>query len=146
MQNSFSTHGITVKFDDNSKEVLAALQNAVERGLESIGEKAVQYAVQSITKQHAVDTGNLRNSIDYKVDGDDVYIGTNVEYAPYIELGTGKYALTGGGTYKESWTYMDEFGNWHMAFPQRARPFLVPAARDHTDKYRNILADSLRNA
>ena len=29
------------------------------------------------------------------MDGDDAYIGTNVEYAPYVELGTGKFLITG---------------------------------------------------
>ena len=37
-----------------------------------------------------VKTGNLRRSIDYKVTDDDCEIGTNVEYAPYIEYGTAR--------------------------------------------------------
>lgn len=156
MPHSFSTHGFTVEFDDNSPEVLAALQNAVERGLGAIGEKAVKYAQAEIRKSKpyadgkpakpAIDTSALLQSIDYEVDGDDVYIGTDVEYAPYIELGTGKYALNGGGTPKESWTYKDDFGNWHMGYPQKARPFLKPAAADHTDEYRGLLKESLENA
>lgn len=145
MKHTFTTHGITVAYDDNSKEVLAALKNAVERGLEVIGDTAVEYAVKSITEQGAVDTGDLRNSIARKVVDEDVYIGTNLQYAPYVELGTGKYSLV-GGTPKESWVYQDEFGKWHMGHPMKARPYLVPAARDHTSEYRNILEDSLKNA
>lgn len=145
MKYSFSTNGITVEFEDNSKEILEALANAVDRGLKSIGMTAESYAKKNLTEQRAVDTGQLRNETTYKVDGQDVYIGTDVEHGVYVELGTGKYSLVGGTT-KESWTYMDEFGNWHMAFPMRARPFLVPAARDHAEEYRNILKDSLENA
>lgn len=145
MSHSFSTHGFTVEFDDNSPEVLAALQNAVERGLEAIGETAEGYAKKYLTKQGAVDTGNLRNRTTYKVSGNEVYIGTDVEYGVYVELGTGEYSLV-GGTPKKSWVYMDKFGNWHMGYPQKARPFLVPAARDHTKEYRNLLKESLENA
>lgn len=39
----------------------------------------------------AVDTGNLKNSITAEADSSDEtrwYVGTNVEYAPYQELGT----------------------------------------------------------
>lgn len=146
MTHTFTTNGLTVMYDDNSKEVLAALKNAVERGLEAVGQKAVGNAVRHITEQGAVDTGILRNSIDSKVAGEDVYIGTNVGYAPYIELGTGKYSVTGKGTPKESWVYKDELGRWHMGHPMKARPFLVPAARDHTDEYKKLLKDSLENA
>lgn len=76
----------------------------------------------------------------------EVYIGTNLEYAPYIEFGTGKYSTTGGGTTKETWVYMDDFGQFHIAHPMRARPFLKPAASEHTEEYREILKDSLENA
>lgn len=75
-----------------------------------------------------------------------VYIGTPVEYGPYIESGTGKYASTGGGTHKESWVYRDEFGNYHMAFPQKPRPYLKPAVADHAQEWWSILKSSLENA
>lgn len=58
---------ITVHIEDHSAEVLAALQNAIERGAMAIGEKAVTYAKDNITAQGAVDTGRLRNSITYMV-------------------------------------------------------------------------------
>jgi len=58
---------ITVHIEDNSQEVLDALKNAVERGAMAIGEKAVTHAKDNITRQKAVDTGRLRNSITYMV-------------------------------------------------------------------------------
>ena len=58
---------ITVKVDDYSEEVLAALKNAIERGAMAIGETAVNHAKDKITEQEAVDTGRLRNSITYQV-------------------------------------------------------------------------------
>lgn len=47
--------------------------------------------ISSAAKKNApVKTGNLRDSINYEVNEQDksVTIGTNVSYAPYIELGT----------------------------------------------------------
>lgn len=58
---------IIIQFDDYSPEVLAALENAIERGAMAIGEKAVTYAKDNITAQKAVDTGRLRDSITYMV-------------------------------------------------------------------------------
>lgn len=143
MSYKFSSHGIEVRFDDNSEAVLNALRNAVERGLMAIGETAVTYAKKSLTEQKAVDTGRLRNSINYLVRDDEVYIGTNVEYAPYVEFGTGKYADGGRPT---PWVYQDDEGNWHWTAGNPARPYLAPAAKDHTKEYRNLLKESLENA
>ncbi|MCQ2369259.1 MAG: HK97 gp10 family phage protein [Paludibacteraceae bacterium] len=137
---TFSSNGITVHFDDRSPEVLEALKNAVERGLMACGEKAVGYAQDKCP----VDTGRLRGSIAYKVDGDDCYIGTNVEYAPYIEFGTGKYAETGGR--QTPWAFQDKNGEWHMTNGAKPQPFLRPSASDHAKEYTEILKDSLQNA
>lgn len=143
---TYTTHGITVQFDDNSKEILAALANAKDRGLKAIGESGVGYAQQNLRASGAVDTGELLRSIEYQVDENDVYIGTNAKHGPYVEFGTGRYATTGGGTPKDHWVYMDEFGDFHMAFPMPARPYLKPAAADHAAEYRGKLKDSLENA
>lgn len=143
MSNRFSSHGIEVEFDDNSEAVLNALRNAVERGLMAIGETAVTYAKRSLTEQKAVDTGRLRNSVNYLVKDDEVYIGTPVEYGVYVECGTGKYVAGGRPT---PWAYQDDNGNWHWTQGYPARPFIAPAAKDHTQEYRNLLKESLENA
>lgn len=105
---------MSVRITDNSREVLSAFEEAKTRGLERIGLEAEGYAKDLCP----VDTGNLRNSISHLVDEDSAYIGTNVEYAPYVELGTVK---------------------------QKAQPYLKPAAADHTQTYRNIMEDELKN-
>lgn len=146
MKHTFTSHGITVEFDDNSKEVLAALQNAVDRGLAAIGETAVGYAKESLERQKARDTGNLKNRIKYQVEDDEVYIGTDVEYGIYVEFGTGAENYP-GGTPKKTWVYFNELdGQFHIAHPMRARPYLKPAAADHTKEYRELLKESLENA
>ena len=143
---------ITIR-EDNTKKFMTALQKAKQRGLEAIGLTAEKYAKKAITEQKAVDTGLLRNSITYAISGSQthvqqyrrdnvsggvkgkhtyytydnvigdsseecVYIGTNVEYAPYVENGTSKMA---------------------------ARPFLKPAATEHSDEYKRLFEAALKN-
>ena len=107
---------MNVQFTDNSKEIIEAMQQATVRSLEKCGLTAEGYA----KKLAPVDTGNLRNSITHEVDDGEhaAYIGTNVEYAPYQELGT-----------------------VHMA----AQPFLKPAVADHAKEYRKIIENELKN-
>ena len=105
-----------IKFTDNSKEVIEAMKEAAVRALEKCGLTAEGYA----KKLCPVDTGNLRNSITHEVDDGEpaAYIGTNVEYAPYVCLGT-----------------------IHM----KAQPFLKPAVADHANEYRKIIEDEMKN-
>ena len=107
---------MNIQFTDNSKEVSEDIKAALLRGLETCGLVAEGYA----KKLAPVDTGNLRNRITHEVDDGDpaAYIGTNVEYAPYQELGT-----------------------IHMA----AQPFLKPAVADHANEYRKIIENELKN-
>lgn len=106
---------IDVKITDNSDEFLKALPEQIEQALTAIGLTAETYAKQECP----VDTGRLRNSITNAVRADEkaVYIGTNVEYAPYIELGTSR---------------------------MKARPYLRPAAANHADEYKQIVKAALR--
>lgn len=126
--STYTTHGVTVKFDDNSPQVLAALKRATARGLEACGAKAESYAKQELSKSKPhkrgpsrpnVITGRLRNSVSHAVQNNEMYVGSNVDYAAAVELGT-----------RKSWAY----------------PYLKPAATQHTGEYKQILADSLKNA
>lgn len=133
---------VEIRLEDNSEAVLEALKAAALRALERCGLQAEGYA-KDLTP---VDTGNLRNSITHQVseDGREVYIGTNVEYAPYVELGTGIYAEGGGGR-PTPWVYQDEKGQWHWTRGNPAQPFLKPAVADHAQTYRNIIEDEMKN-
>lgn len=129
-----------IKVIDNSKETAEELKSAALRALERCGMQAEGYAVDLVP----VDTGNLRQSISYKVDSAEqaAYVGTNNEYAAYVELGTGVY-YPGGR--KDPWTYQDENGNWHKTKGQEAQPHLKPAVADHRQTYQNIIEDELKN-
>jgi phage gpG-like protein len=100
---------------DNTKEVLSAMEKAVERGLEAIGLTAEGHA----KKETPVDTGRLRNSIAHAVEDKAAYIGTNVEYAPYVELGSRG---------------------------RKGKHMLQRAATEHSAEYKRLLEDSMKNA
>lgn len=132
-----------IKLTDNTQLWGKEYKKAIRRGLKAIGITAEKHAKQDAP----VDTGLLRNSITHALNGespaitsyhadkgdgkgsysgtapnegeDAVYIGTNVEYAEYQELGTRGL----GGKF-----------------------FLRKAATEHTPEYKKIMKDNLENA
>ena len=106
-----------IRIEDNSDVVLEELASRLPAVLEAIGIQAEGNAVDEITKMKAVDTGRLRGSISHATDEEAAYIGTNVEYAPYVELGTHKMP---------------------------ARPFLRNAVSNYADEYKKLLEDGLK--
>ena len=102
-------------YKDNTEEVLSALERAKKRGLEAIGLTAEGHA----KKETPVDTGRLRNSVSHTTDDEAAYIGTNVEYAPYVELG---------------------------ARGRDGKHMLQRAASEHADEYKQLMEDSMKNA
>lgn len=103
---------VNVDLKSNTAEILEASKEKIEAWLEAVGEDAASTAAEVAP----VDTGRLKNSItcatpiyqsdpnkysgeaanisDYmplgKPEEGSVYIGTNVEYAEYQEMGTSK--------------------------------------------------------
>ena len=73
-----------VKYTNRASQVLSALETKKAQALEAIGARAETHAKSNTP----VDTGNLINSMAHAVSGDSVYIGSNVEYAPFVEYGT----------------------------------------------------------
>ena len=140
-----ATERMVITLTDNSEEVMNALKNAISRGLASIGDTGSRHAKDIITAEGRVDTGRMRNSISFepKEPKTFVAIGTNVEYAPYIEFGTGKFAESGGRP--TPWRYQDDKGNWHTTNGMRPQPYLRPAIDDHMAEYEQIVKDTLQN-
>ena len=112
---------MSVQYTSHAQEALSGMKRAKARALEIIGGKAETYA----KKRCPVDTGNLRNSITHaRYDENTEVIGTNVEYAPPVELG--HHTRSGK----------------HVA----AKPFLRPAVEDHRSEYRDIIKTVMKNA
>ncbi len=99
--------------NDFSALVEEAAFSQIERALEKVGLTAERNAKFACP----VDTGRLRNSISHTHDKNTAYIGTNVEYAPYVEMGT---------------------------VNTRAQPYLKPAIADHIQEYKNTIEQELK--
>ena len=115
--------GNSIVFTDNIDEVLGALNSALEAGLVKIGAAAQGYAKDN----RPVRTGTLRDSsgVEVKPDEKAAYIGTMVDkfpdkpYVQYVQLGTRVSPVV------------------HM---------LQRAATEHTDEYKQLMEDSMKNA
>lgn len=131
-------NNVTITITDNSAEFLEAKNEAVARAMEACGLLAEGYAVALCP----VATSNLKQSISHDSDEETAIVGTNVEYAPYVEYGTGIHAEGGGRS--TPWRYKDSDGNWHTTSGQKPQPFLRPAIADHTDEYKNLIEEYLK--
>lgn len=131
---------VEVNITDNSDQVLKELGEKAPAILEAIGLTAEAYA-KMLTP---VDTGRLRNSITHAVKGDEVYIGTNVEYGIWHELGTGVYASDGQGR-KSPWAFQDSKGVWHYTRGVKPKHMLKKAASEHDKEYRAIIENLLKD-
>ena len=102
--------------EDNADEWGRLFESSLRRALEEVGLVAEGYA----KRLCPVDTGRLMNSITHVVGygAKAVYIGTNVEYARYVEMRTSRH---------------------------KEQPFLRPAAQNHVAEYRAIIENELRN-
>lgn len=104
-----------VTITSNADAFKDGLRDVLPKILESWGIVAEGYAKLNCP----VDTGRLRNSITHERDDEEgqVQIGTNVEYAPYVEYGTSR---------------------------MKAQPYLEPAILDNISEYQDIADEYLR--
>ena len=136
---------------------LEGLEAAIER-LDEITDKEKLHRalgkacalVERSAKQKAPKgTGELRNSITSKVENDGGemvgIVFTPLEYAPYVEFGTGIFAEEGGRT-DVPWAYQDDEGNWHSTSGQHPQPFMRPALYENTTKIKEIVKEELTDA
>lgn len=117
---------IEISLTDNSDLIKDALEDQLEQALIAVGITAENNAKREITRAvydtpespSYVRTGRLRNSLTHSVAMDEkaVYIGSAVEYAAYVELGTTRI---------------------------RPRPYLRPAVTNYTDEYKNLIKQAL---
>ena len=94
-------------------------------------------------------TGELRRSIESKVEveGKEVIgtIFTPLEYAPYVEYGTGLFAEGGNGRKDVPWHYQDDKGEWHSTSGMHPHPFMRPALLENRNKAIKIIKEGILN-
>ena len=140
---------MTMQFTDNSDRALNKLERVKARILTIIGLKAEKYAKKlcpvgttESTGKKGYRGGTLRDSINFRVDEAEktLEVGSNVEYAPYVELGTGPHFVP-----PPEWERFEaEKGKGVGKAYVKPRPFIRPAIEEHRDEYKKIAERELK--
>lgn len=131
------------------EEVVASFDElANAEGLERALALACALVERSAKQKAPKGTGELRRTITSKVekDGNELVgiIYTPLEYAPYIEFGTGLFAEE-GGRQNVPWHYQDDKGDWHSTSGQPPRPYLRPALDENRKEIIRLLEEAITN-
>lgn len=137
-----------VEFTDNSAKFLAELARKKRVILTEIKDKAVDYAselcpvgTEESTGVKGYPGGTLKQSITGRiVNGDTLEVGSNVEYAPYVELGTGPHFVP-----PPEWERFEaEKGKGVGKAYVKPRLYIRPAIENHRDEYQGIAETILK--
>ena len=126
------------------EEVLDSIDSLADlEELQSALGKACAVVEASAKQKAPKDTGALARSITSKIEDTEGIIFTPLEYAPYVEYGTGLFAEEGGRS--TPWIYKDDKGEWHKTSGQKPHPFMRPALEENREKIINILKEGIGN-
>lgn len=118
-----------------NKFISSTLPNATEEGME----KVCLFIEGEAKDRCPVGSGTLRASITYQIDSNQDkivgYVGSNLDYAPFVHQGTGIYALEGNGRKQVPWTYWnDKTGQLEKTVGLKPTPFIQDAIDANRDK------------
>ncbi len=125
-------------FTSNKQQVKKAIRDARNHTLESIG----VFIDSEATNRCQSTSGELRDSIGYRVGEDSVTIGATAPHAPYLEFGTGIYAESGGR--QTPWVYKHPKYGWVTTSGSPAQPFLLPAVEENLDRLKKLAAEAFK--
>jgi HK97 gp10 family phage protein len=128
---------------ENLDEVLDRIESLmdVEKIDAALGKAAARVAADAIKKAPKGD-GDLRRSIATKVEDYKGIVYTPLEYAPYVEYGTGLFAEEAGRK-DVPWCYQDEEGEWHSTSGMPPQPYMRPALEENREEIKKILMEGI---
>ena len=105
-------------------DIAKRTQKGVEEAVLGVAEQGVTIAALKLTS----DSGGLKQSLAAtSTSKTSAIFGSPLEYAPYVEFGTGKHAEKGGRS--TPWVYFNEkLQKFFWTEGQHAQPYLRPAA------------------
>lgn len=106
--------------------------------------KACALVERSAKQKAPKGNGELRRSITSKVEGEIGVVYTPLEYAPYVEFGTGLFAEEGGRK-DVPWNYKDDEGEWHTTSGMHPQPYMRPALEENREEIKRILKEGIMN-
>lgn len=125
---------MSIKYTSHLAEANAAVDAAIARALEICGGTAERYAKENLQKNGSIQTGTLVGSITHQpVDKYTEAVGTDVHYAPYVEL----------GHHQEPGRYVPAIKKRLVASFVQGKPFLRPAVEGHQSEYERIIKTEL---
>lgn len=127
----------------NLDRLLSKFDNLENIDLEAPLTKACLLVENDAKRKCPVDTGQLRQSITHEIEGNTGVVGTNVEYAPYVEYGTGIHARDGNGR-QTPWSYQRADGEWITTRGQMPQPFLEPALLENEKKIKSLFRKAIK--
>lgn len=89
-------------------------------------------------------TGELARSITSRTQDGVGEVYTPLEYAPYVEYGTGLFAEE-GGRQDVPWRYQDEKGEWHTTYGQNPQPYMRPALDENRDEIVRVFREVIKD-
>ena len=130
--------------------ILDKLDSLVDtQKLEQAMKKACALVESEAKKKAPKGNGELRRSITSRTEntGSNVIgvVYTPLEYAPYVEFGTGLFAEDGNGRKDVPWHYQDDKGEWHSTSGMKPQPYLRPALNENAENIKRILKGALNN-
>lgn len=92
-------------------------------------------------------SGELKRSITSEVENQgnaiEGKVYTPLEYAPYVEYGTGLFSEKGGRK-DVPWYYKDDKGEWHRTSGQHPQPYLRPALNENRNKILKLIEKGVK--
>ena len=126
-------------------EILDSLDNLYDMAGYVKGLEKACTIVERAAKQKAPKgNGELRRSITSKVEDMQGIVYTPLEYAPYVEYGTGLFAEE-GGRQDVPWSYKDDEGNWHSTSGMEPQPYMRPALNENRENILRVIKESILN-
>lgn len=126
---------MSVKFTSYKKEVSNEFKIRRRRCLEIIGSMAEGHTKDKIEQNHSVVSSLLVGSIAHEPRGEDtVAIGTDVKYAPYVEM----------GHHQEPGRYVPAIKKRLVRSYVPAKPFLRPAIEGHANVYGRVIDQEMQ--
>lgn len=89
-------------------------------------------------------SGELRRSITSEVKEGVGIVFTPLEYAPYVEYGTGLFAEK-GGRQDVPWHYKDDEGEWHTTSGMHPHPYMRPALEENRERILEFFREAATN-
>lgn len=136
---------MSIEFD-GLNEVLEMLESPVDpHKLERALTRACLIVERAAKQKAPKDKGDLQRSITSKVVDGQGIVYTPLEYAPYVEYGTGLFAEEGGRT-DVPWAYYDEeTGELIRTSGQKPQPYMRPALDENREDVLRVLREGLLN-